>query len=130
LEKNHKFKPAYISAILLTVGFLLHYIPMFILGLYGMPRRYYDYLAQFEKGNFFAGIGAYLMVAGILMMLYNLFISLRHGEPAEADPWGGTTLEWSTSSPPPLHNFSEPPETVGYPYDFTRVLNKLNRKQI
>ena len=127
--KMYKFKPAYISAIFLTTGFLLHYIPMFILGLYGMPRRYYDYLAQFEKGNFFAGIGAYLMVAGLLMMIYNLLISLRHGEPADADPWGGTTLEWSTSSPPPLHNFSKPPKKVGYPYDFTKVVKRLKRKR-
>lgn len=127
--KMYKFKPAYISSIFLTTGFLLHYIPMFILGLYGMPRRYYDYLAQFEKGNFFAGIGAYLMVAGLLMMIYNLLISLRHGEPADADPWGGTTLEWSTSSPPPLHNFSKPPEKVGYPYDFTKVVKRLKRKR-
>ena len=55
----YDFKKAYIAAILLTVGFILHYIPMLILGLQGMPRRYYNYLPQFETGNFFAGIGAF-----------------------------------------------------------------------
>lgn len=117
----YNFKRAYIAAILTTTGFMLHYIPMFILGIAGMPRRYYDYLPQFETGNFFAGIGAYIMVAGIFVMFINLVMSFKEGKRASHDPWGGTTLEWSVPSPPPLHNFVEPPEPKGYPYDFTEV---------
>lgn len=122
--RMYNFKRAYISAILLTVGFVLHYIPMLILGLQGMPRRYYNYLPQFEIGNFFAGIGAFLMVAGIAFMFINLGQGLLKGERAPADPWGGTTLEWGIPSPPPLHNFVHPPRIKSYPYDFSHVEKK------
>jgi cytochrome c oxidase subunit 1 len=116
--RMYNFRNAYIGTILLTVGFLLHYVPMMILGLQGMPRRYYDYLPQFEAGNFFAGIGAVLMVVGIIFMFVNLLRGLVSGRHATADPWGGTTLEWSIPSPPPLHNFIETPHVRSYPYDF------------
>ncbi|MBF0112454.1 MAG: cbb3-type cytochrome c oxidase subunit I [Desulfamplus sp.] len=118
----YNFKRAYIAAILTTTGFMLHYIPMFILGIMGMPRRYYDYLPEFEAGNFFAGIGAYILVAGLLVMFINLLMSFKDGETAPQDPWGGTTLEWSVPSPPPLHNFVDPPKIKGYPYDFTEIV--------
>jgi cytochrome c oxidase subunit 1 len=120
--RMYSFKPAYLSTILVTVGFVLHYVPMLVLGLQGMPRRYYDYLPQFQSGNLFAGIGAFIMVAGLLLMFFNLVKSLWHGERAPADPWGGTTLEWSVASPPPLTNFSGEPEVLDYPYDFSRVI--------
>jgi cytochrome c oxidase subunit 1 len=120
--RMYDFKKAYASAILLTVGFMIHYTPMFILGLQGMPRRYHDYLPQFETGNFVAGFGAYIMLAGFVLMFYNLFTSLRNGDRAPSDPWGGTTLEWSLPSPPPSHNFQTRPSIKSYPYDFSDVL--------
>jgi cytochrome c oxidase subunit 1 len=122
--KMYDFKKAYWSAILLTVGFILHYIPMLILGMQGMPRRYYDYLPPFEAGNMFAGIGGFVMVAALVLMFYNLAVSLAKGKAAPADPWGGSTLEWSVPSPPPLHNFVERPKVKSYPYDFSEVLAK------
>ena len=122
--KMYDFKKAYISAGMLTVGFVWHYIPMFILGLQGMPRRYYNYLPKFESGNFFAGFGAYIMVAGIFLMFINLIAGLIKGDPAPSDPWGGTTLEWQVPSPPPLHNFTHAPEIKDYPYDFSEVVQK------
>jgi len=124
--RMYRFKTAYISAVLIAVGFVFHYIPMFILGLSGMPRRYHDYLPRFETGNFLAGIGGFVMVAGISLMFFNLFVSLKNGEKAAADPWGGTTLEWSTASPPPVHNFESKPEIKSYPYDFSDVYKKFN----
>ncbi len=120
--RMYDFKRAYWAAVLITFGFLLHYIPMFILGLQGMPRRYYDYVAEFEAGNFVAGFGAVFMLVGLLLMLVNLLISLKRGTLAPSDPWGGTTLEWKTLSPPPLHNFVETPDIADYPYDFTDVV--------
>ena len=122
--RMYNFKNAYIGTILLASGFLLHYVPMMILGLQGMPRRYYDYLPQFEKGNFFAGIGAVIMVAGIIYLFVNLLTAVRKGAPAPPDPWGGTTLEWSIPSPPPLHNFTSEPEVKSYPYDFREIVNR------
>ena len=123
----YDFRKAYIAAILLTTGFMLHYMPMFVLGLQGMPRRYFDYLPQFEAGNFVAGFGAYMMLAAIALMFYNLFVSLKKGDRAPADPWGGTTLEWSLPSPPPSHNFATPPSIKPYPYDFTDVVKNARK---
>jgi len=120
--RMYNFKAAYWAAFLITFGFLLHYVPMFIMGLQGMPRRYYDYLPEFETGNFVAGFGAAFMLVGIVLMLVNLLVSLKRGHVASSDPWGGTTLEWTIPSPPPLHNFIREPVVPDYPYDFTEVL--------
>ncbi|MBU2454068.1 MAG: cbb3-type cytochrome c oxidase subunit I, partial [Proteobacteria bacterium] len=124
--RMYDFKKAYISAILVTGGFMFHYVPMFILGLQGMPRRYFDYLPQYATGNFFAGFGAAFMIIGIFLMMINLVLSLRKPMDASSDPWGGTTLEWQTASPPPLHNFMTEPVVLDYPYDFTGVVEKYS----
>jgi cytochrome c oxidase subunit 1 len=125
--RMYDFKKAYIGAILLTGGFMFHYVPMFILGLQGLPRRYFDYLPQYEKGNFFAGFGAAFMIVGIFLMVINLLSSLKKEKDASSDPWGGTTLEWQTPSPPPLHNFITEPEILAYPYDFSGVVERYSK---
>jgi cytochrome c oxidase subunit I len=117
----YTFRAAYWGAVLAAVGFMFHYVPMLILGLQGMPRRYYDYLPQYETGNFLAGFGAYIMVFGIVIMFVNLLMSFRKGVSAPADPWGGTTLEWKVPSPPPVHNFIDNPQIMDFPYDFKGV---------
>ena len=124
----YSFRPAYIGAVLTAVGFVFHYVPMLILGMQGMPRRYYDYLPQYETGNFLAGFGGYLLCAGMLVMFINLFFSLRNDRTAPADPWGGTTLEWSIASPPPMENFVDPPEIKGFPYDFSEVIARSRKE--
>ncbi len=117
--RMYDHKKAYFGAIILTTGFLMHYFPMLILGLEGMPRRYYTYVPELQPLNFFAGIGAYIMVTGIVLIIVNLFLGLRGPRTAAADPWGGTTLEWTIPSPPPLKNFEKEPLIPSYPYDFT-----------
>ena len=124
----YNVKKAYIAATLTTVGFMFHYVPMFVLGMMGMPRRYFDYLPQFAQGNALAGIGGILMVAGILLMLYNLVLSLKEKVVAPANPWGGVTLEWTVPSPPPVHNFVTKPVAKDYPYDFSDILKKAAAK--
>ncbi|VEN73545.1 Cytochrome c oxidase subunit 1 [Candidatus Desulfarcum epimagneticum] len=119
--RMYAFKPAYAAAVIAVSGFMLHYTPMFVVGLMGMPRRYHDYLPRFESGNFLAGIGGFILAAGIALLILNLFISLKNGEKAPSDPWGGTTPEWATPSPPPLHNFVREPEIKSYPYDFSDI---------
>jgi len=119
--RMYNFSAAYLASGMLTLGFMVHYTLMFVLGMWGMPRRYYDYLPQFEAANFWAGIGAYVMVAGIVLMFINLFLSLKFGKQASGDPWGGTTLEWQTPSPPPLKNFIATPVIAHYPYDFRHI---------
>lgn len=120
----YRDRPAYIGAVLTGIGFMFHYVPMLILGLMGMPRRYYDYLPQYETGNFLAGFGGYMLSLGILIMLVNLLLSFRQKVAAPVDPWGGTTLEWTVPSPPPVANFVGTPEIMDFPYDFTEVVKK------
>jgi cytochrome c oxidase subunit 1 len=122
--KMYDFRRAYIGTTLLAMGFMLHYVPMFVLGLQGMPRRSFDYLPQFGHGQQMAGIGAAFMVTGLLLMFYNLVISLRNGSPAGSNPWGGVTLEWTIPSPPTVHNFETAPVVPAYPYDFRGVVDQ------
>jgi cytochrome c oxidase subunit 1 len=92
---------------------------MFILGWEGMPRRYYDYLPQYQPWHVVSTVGSWIMVSGILIMMINLLHSLKHGKICtERDPWGGgRTLEWTVPSPPPLENFDEVPTITRGPYD-------------
>jgi cytochrome c oxidase subunit 1 len=106
--KMYDFRKAYRATVLLTIGFMLHYVPMAIAGLKGMPRRYYTYPEQFHLLNLVAGLGGVLMIAAIFHMVFNLVQALRKGAIAEANPWGGKTLEWQIASPPPTDNFLTP----------------------
>ena len=93
---------------LLTIGANLTFFPMFFFGYDGMPRRVADYSSQFTDLNRASSIGAAFIALAVLVWLANVVVSLARREPAPADPWGGHTLEWATSSPPPRHNFSDP----------------------
>ena len=98
------------------LGTLVTFFPMHILGLLGMPRRDYTYPAHmgWSLMNFIESIGAYMLGAGLVMIVLNLFISAVFGEKAD-DPFNGDTLEWSASSPPAPYNFVVIP-TVTTPY--------------
>jgi len=93
------------------------YFPMFIAGYLGMPRRYYDYLPEFQTYHIISTVGSWIMIAGILLMFANLLRGLRQGAIAPANPWDGTTLEWTVPSPPPMENFEEIPVVTKGPYD-------------
>ena len=97
------------------VGVNVTFFPMHILGLMGMPRRVYTYLDAMGWGplNLTATIGAGLIAVSVLVFLGNVAHSLRHGRPAGDDPWGGETLEWGTSSPPPPYNYAHIPVVQG-----------------
>ncbi|HEY7196382.1 MAG TPA: cytochrome c oxidase subunit I [Gaiellaceae bacterium] len=98
-------------------GTALTFFPMHIVGLLGMPRRTYTY----EPGlgwtglNLLESMGAYLLAAGLVLVIANLAVSLRRGAVAGPDPWGGDTLEWSIPSPPPAYNYAVIP-AVSSPY--------------
>ncbi len=98
--------------LIMFLGFNLTFFPMHQLGLAGMPRRIADYssAAGWNDLNLWATVGGFLIAASMIPFLWNLFISLRSGEPAGDDPWEGNTLEWATSSPPPPYNFDRLPE--------------------
>ncbi len=109
---------AKISWIPIFIGFNMLYGGMLVLGYMGMPRRYYTHLPQFHTGHVIASIGGFIMAAGLILFFANLFVALFKGQKAEANPWGGVTLEWQVPSPPPLENFEEIPVITHGPYRF------------
>ncbi len=81
---------------------------MHVLGLGGMPRRVYTYAADagWATGNLVTSLGAVVLTLGLLLFFANVAWTLRWGPPAGDDPWGASTLEWATASPPPSYNFA------------------------
>jgi cytochrome c oxidase subunit I len=116
--RKYSEKRARVAWAFLFIGFNTLYFPMFILGWEGMPRRYYDYLPKYHAGHLISTIGSWILATGIILMLWNLLRSMRSGEAAGNNPWGGTTLEWQTTSPPPTENFEQVPEVTTGPYDY------------
>jgi cytochrome c oxidase subunit 1 len=97
------------------VGFHLTFFPQHFLGLMGMPRRVFTYLAGqgLELGNFISTIGVFGMSIGTILFLVNVAVTAKSGKRAPADPWDGRTLEWSIPSPPPEYNFAQTPLVRG-----------------
>jgi heme/copper-type cytochrome/quinol oxidase subunit 1 len=94
-------------------GVDLAFVPLLIVGAQGMHRRTAVYSSEsWGPANLVSTIGAYLLAAGVALVVLNLLVSivLRRGRPATDDPWEADTLEWATSSPPPPHNFDTLPE--------------------
>jgi cytochrome c oxidase subunit 1 len=89
------------------IGMNLAFFPMHLSGLLGMPRRIYTYAPQLGVSSFnlISTVGAFLIGVSVVVFLWNLWRTRTKGEPAGNDPWGGATLEWTISSPPPVHNF-------------------------
>jgi cytochrome c oxidase subunit 1 len=94
-----------LAAILVFIGFNVTFGSQFIMGSQGMPRRYFNYLDQYANIHAISTVGSWILGVAFLMMALNLLASLKTGKPAPNNPWGGTTLEWETSSPPITHNF-------------------------
>jgi cytochrome c oxidase subunit I len=93
------------------IGFNIAFFPMHILGLMGMPRRVYTYTPEmgWDNLNLLSSAGAAVFAASFAVLIVNVILSLRRGELAGDNPWGASTLEWATSSPPPPYNFSRIP---------------------
>ncbi len=95
----------------LFVGFWVTYLPQYVLGLRGMPRR----VGQYPSGlgwhalNVASSVGAFLMGASFVFFLINIFVSWRRPVPAGDNPWDGGALEWFATSPPAHHNFTKLP---------------------
>ncbi len=93
------------------VGFWVTFLPQYLLGLHGMPRRIPVYSASTGWGtlNSISTGGSYLLFISVAVMCVNFYVSWRRPVLATANPWDGHTLEWATSSPPPHHNFTAIP---------------------
>ncbi len=100
---------------LFFIGFNVAFFPMHMLGLQGMPRRVYTYPASmgWDAMNLIATLGALAIAASVLLFAVNAWRSLSRGELAGDNPWGGSSLEWATSSPPPAANFGAIPVVHG-----------------
>jgi len=95
--------------ILTFIGVYCIFMPMHWLGLAGNVRRYSAFTVDYMKGSIplhrFITVAALFTGAAQLIFFYNLFRSRFRGEIAPANPWQATSLEWTTSSPPPHDNF-------------------------
>jgi cytochrome c oxidase subunit I len=109
---------ARIASWLQFIGFNVTFFTQFVLGTRGMPRRYYNYPADFEVLHKISTVGSWILFAGFSLTAYYLLKSLRSGPIAPSNPWGGVQLEWQTPSPPPTENFATPPDITHAPYDF------------
>jgi cytochrome c oxidase subunit I len=94
-----------------VIFFNVTFMPMHWTGLLGMPRRVYTYGPELgvTELNQLSTIGAIGLGFSVLLLVLNLFWSIRRGEIAADDPWDGATLEWSIPSPPPAYNFARIP---------------------
>jgi cytochrome c oxidase subunit 1 len=105
---------------LMFIGFHLKTLSMFRIGLLGMRRRIADYdpALGFDNYQTMATVGAIMIGTGMLIFVYNLWISARRGEIAVANPWRSRSLEWTIPSPPPELNYDQIPVIIGEPYDY------------
>ena len=106
------------ALLVLFTGFNALYFPMLLLGMQGMPRRYYDYLPEFATLQHASIAGSWVLAVGLVLVSGNLAYAFFRGVRAEQNPWGGATLEWQAPSPPPEENFDTPPDTGRGPYEY------------
>jgi cytochrome c oxidase subunit 1 len=96
---------------LLYIGFFLTFGPQHLSGMLGMPRRIFTY--EPDRGwdflNQLSTLGAFIQVPSYAIFVYNVIVSLRKGRLAGDNPWDAWTLEWATTSPPPVYNFETIP---------------------
>jgi cytochrome c oxidase subunit 1 len=99
------------SFVVMFIGFNITFGIQHAIGLEGMPRRIYEYADIDGLGwmNLVSSIGSFIFALGILLTMVNVAMSLKRGPIAGPDPWKGNTLEWFTSSPPPVNNFDTVP---------------------
>jgi cytochrome c oxidase subunit 1 len=110
---------ARLAALVIFIGFNLTFMPQFLLGYLGMPRRYAVYPVEFQVLNVMSSAGASILGVGYLIPLVYLVWSMRYGPAAGPNPWEAKGLEWQTPSPPPTQNFEVTPEVTeeAYAYD-------------
>ncbi len=109
-----------IAAGFVFVGFNLTFFPQFILGSQGMPRRYWDYLPEYESLHLLSTAGSWVLAVGLFVTMFNLLATFRKNAPKSgSNPWGAATLDWTnTTSPPDPHNFKGTPIVTRGPYDY------------
>ena len=107
------------SALVIFIGFNLTFLPQFLLGYMGMPRRYHVYPEEFQILHVMSSAGASILGVGYLIPMIYLVWSLRYGAAASPNPWSAKGLEWQTSSPPASHNFEVTPVVTEEAYQYS-----------
>jgi cytochrome c oxidase subunit 1 len=108
-----------IAAIIIFIGFNATFFTQFFLGSRGMPRRYYNYLTEFQDLHRVSTYGSYILAVGLILSGFTLVQSILKGAKAPQNPWGAKTLEWTHTATPPIeHNFHETPKAPLAPYDY------------
>jgi cytochrome c oxidase subunit 1 len=109
---------ARVTAVIIFVGFNLTFLPQFVLGYLGMPRRYHVYPDEFQVLNVLSTAGASILGLGFVMTAVYLPWSLRFGKKVKGNPFGATGLEWEVAATPPVaHNFEETPVVTRAAYE-------------
>jgi cytochrome c oxidase subunit 1 len=101
--------------VLIAGGLHIIFLPQHFVGLLGMPRRTQTYFAGygFEIWNLISTLGVFVALIGALIFAFDFFRSIKNGKIAGNDPWDARTLEWSITSPPPVHDFDATPFVTG-----------------
>lgn len=108
-----------VAFFILFFGFNFTFLPQFVLGMEGMPRRYYDYPDQYQPLHLASTVGAFMNAFGYTLSLVNLAFCWWFGKvKAPSNPWNSLSLEWQTPSPPPHENFVTTPKVEHGPYDY------------
>ncbi|MBO0352096.1 cytochrome c oxidase subunit I [Phormidium pseudopriestleyi FRX01] len=103
---------------LTLIGFNLCFLPMHYLGLQGMPRRVAEYDPKFATVNLICTVGSYILAVSTIPLIINAVWSWIGGAKASGNPWDALTMEWQTTSPPPVENFIGEPVRLTGPYDY------------
>ncbi|MEX1248356.1 MAG: cbb3-type cytochrome c oxidase subunit I [Anaerolineales bacterium] len=105
---------------MMWIGFMVLTLGMFYVGLLGMRRRVVDYDADlgFDPTHLIMTIAGFAIFTSVLIGLYNIVRSARRGAEAKGNVWNSRSPEWQIPSPAPLHNYAQPFEVVGEPYDY------------
>jgi len=113
-----------VSAIMVFVGFNITFLPQFVVGYLGMPRRYHSYPDEMQVLNVMSSAGATVLGLGYVLPVIYFLYSLNYGRVAGPNPWGASGLEWQTQSPPLTENFLEVPIVDREPYEYEHVVAK------
>ncbi|MGF1508693.1 MAG: cbb3-type cytochrome c oxidase subunit I [Myxococcota bacterium] len=117
------------AAGLIFVGFFLAFMPQFVLGYVGMPRRYHIYPEEFQFLHVLSTAGASILGAGYIIPMFYFVWSLKFSPQAVDNPWGAAGFEWEIQSPPTQFNFEETPVMDHAPYNYESELPPPHQRQ-
>jgi cytochrome c oxidase subunit 1 len=117
------------AAGLIFVGFFLAFMPQFVLGYMGMPRRYHIYPEEFQFLHVLSTAGASILGAGYIIPMVYFVWSLRFSAKAVDNPWGAAGFEWEIQSPPTQFNFDRTPVMDHEPYNYETELPPPGQRQ-